>query len=105
MQGGISASLSLRKRPLTGPSSGFPQCHVALPPQAGRGKPSAGRHPKTPAANDVCVRCSTDLDDGLREPVQALARAIAADEVIVADPGQHALMDIGEMDHDLHVLL
>jgi hypothetical protein len=35
---GLAASLSVLKRPLTGPSVGFPRCRVALSPHAGRGK-------------------------------------------------------------------
>jgi hypothetical protein len=46
---GASASLSLRRGPLTEPSSGFPLYRVALSPQAGRGAPRLGAGPNVPS--------------------------------------------------------
>src|SRR5262245_24303733 len=46
----------------------------------------------------------TDLEDVLGELVQPVARAVAADEVVVAEPVEIARVDIRRMDDDIHVL-
>src|SRR5260370_39478748 len=64
MQGGASASLSLWKRPLTGPKSGFRSARVALSPQAGRGKSHCSATDPT-----VSVLAAPRIDmGGPREP-------------------------------------
>jgi len=45
----------------------------------------------------------TQFRDRFGEPVQAFAGAVWSDQIIVADPGQHAATDIGRMHHDIHV--
>ena len=47
----------------------------------------------------------TGFDDFFGEPVQPVARPVAADQIIVAQPVEIAGVDIRRMDDDVHVLL
>src|SRR5947207_15272525 len=50
-------------------------------------------------------RSDVDLDDLFREVVDAVAGAVAADDVVIAQPVQIAAVRVGRMDDDVHVLL
>src|SRR4029079_12113322 len=50
-------------------------------------------------------KLNVDLDNLFREVVDAVAGAVAADDVVVAQPVEVAAVRIGRMDDDVHVLL
>src|SRR5436189_5826753 len=50
-------------------------------------------------------RSDVDLDDLFRELVDAVAGAVAADDVVVAEPVQIADVRVGRVDDDVHILL
>src|SRR4029078_2079096 len=70
--------------------------HVDLSPRAGR---SEGR------TSGEGKRASADLGDHLRGVLGAVSGAVGADDVIVAKPGHHRIMDVGRMHDDVHVFL
>src|SRR5262249_33982361 len=52
----------------------------------------------------VNERPSAEFRDRFGETVQAFARAVRSDQVIVAHPGQDAAADIGWMHDNIHIL-
>ena len=66
MRGPPPASLSLWKRPLTGPSFDFRPVGVALSPHAGRGAPSLSAPPLSVSAVNQCpLELNATSDIGL----------------------------------------